>query len=100
MSEVTDQTAQSGNWRSWGGAAFAAIWGIVGALAITPPPRGFLEEASAYSGKLFGMGLVYGLVAAAVAHLLILRGQSRRSKWLAYLIGGLAGGICAAVAHG
>lgn len=91
---------QTGSWRSWGGAAFAAIWGIVGALAITPPPRGFLEEASAYAGKLFGMGLVYGLVAAAAAHLLILRGQSGKAKAMAYLIGGLAGGLCAIFAHG
>ena len=46
------------------------------------------------------MGLVYGLVAAAVAHLLILRGQSRKAKWMAYLVGGLAGGLCAMLAHG
>ncbi len=95
-----NHNTNSGNWRSWGGAAFAAIWGIVGALAITPPARGFLEEASAYSGKLFGMGMVYGLVAAGVAHLLILRGQSRKAKWMAYLVGALAGGICSIVAHG
>lgn len=91
---------QARSWKSWGGAAFAAIWGIVGALAIAPPPRGLLEEASAYSGKLFGMGLVFGLAAAAVAHLLILRGQSGKAKWAAYLTGALAGGICAVIAHG
>ena len=92
--------AAQGGWKPWGAAVFAAVWGSVGALLMEPPARGFLEDAAGYTGKLIGFGMAPGLVAAVVAHLLILRGQSGKAKGLAYLAGALAGGLVALIAHG
>lgn len=83
----------SQGWRSWAAAGFAAVWGAVGALAIPGPERGIMEDAATWSGKLFGTGMAYGLVAAVVAHLLILRGSSGRAKALTYIAGALVGGL-------
>lgn len=97
---VAAPAAAQGGWKPWGAAVFAAAWGGVGALMMEPPARGFMEEAAAYSGKLIGFGMAPGLVAAVVAHLLILRGQSGKAKGLTYLAGALVGGLSALLAHG
>lgn len=100
MSEERVIAAEPQNWRGWAGAGFAALWGAVGGLFIPGPERGIMEDAAAYSGKLFGTGMVYGLLAALVAHLLLLRGTSRKAKTLTYLAGALAGGLAALLAQG
>lgn len=87
-------------WKPWAAAGFAALWGALGALLMQPPARGFMEETAAYSGKLFGFGMAPGLLAAAVAHLLVLRGGSGRAKGLTYLAGALVGGFASVALHG
>lgn len=93
MNEDKVSAPGSQGWRGWAAAGFAAVWGAVGALAIPGPEREIMEDAAAYSGKLFGTGMAYGLVAAAVAHLLLLRGTSGKAKLLTYASGALAGGL-------
>lgn len=99
MTGETPVKSTRGGWRSWAGPLFAAIWGVVGAAYIPAPEKAFMESASAYAGKVFGFGLVFGLVAAVVAHLLIMRGQSRGARIATYVVGALAGGICAAIVN-
>lgn len=99
MSEDKVISPASQGWRGWAAAGFAAVWGAVGALAIPGPERGIMEDAAAYSGKLFGTGMAPGLVAAVVAHLLILRGASGKAKGLTYLAGALVGGLASLFAH-
>lgn len=100
MSEDKVISPASQGWRGWAAAGFAAVWGAVGALAIPGPERGIMEDAAAYSGKLFGTGMAYGLIAAMVAHLLILRGSGRKAKVLTYLAGMVAGGLVAMLLGG
>ena len=100
MNDSPKLATSSSGWRSWGGAVFAAVWGALAALLVPGPERGFMEEAAEYSGKLFGAGVVYGLIAAAIAHVLILRGQSRSAKVTTYLAGALVGGFTAMLVNG
>lgn len=99
MSGETPVKTAKGGWRRWAGPLFAAIWGIVGAAYIPAPEKAFMESAPAYAGKLFGFGLAFGLVAAVVAHLLIMRGQSRNARIATYVVGALAGGLCALIVN-
>lgn len=100
VNEETSGQAPAQGMRGWLAAAFAAIFGAVGALAMPGPERGFMEDAAAFSGKLFGIGMAYGLVAALVAHLLVLRGQGRTAKILTYVAGALVGGVVSLIVHG
>jgi hypothetical protein len=99
MSEERMISAEPHGWRGWAAAAFAALWGAVGALFIPGPERGIMEEASAFAGKLFGTGMAYGVVAALVAHILLLRGASRNAKLLTYAAGALVGGLVSVIAN-
>lgn len=99
MSEDKVISPASEGWRGWAAAGFAAVWGAVGALAIPGPERGIMEDAAAYSGKVFGTGMAYGLIAAVVAHLLILRGRSRKAKAMTYLAGAVVGGVMSLAMH-
>lgn len=85
-------------WRGWAGAGFAALWGAVAALFIPGPERGLMEDSAAFAGKLFGFGLFWGLLAAFIAQMLILRGLGRKAKLLTYLAGAIAGGLAAVIA--
>lgn len=87
-------------WKPWGAAVFAAAWGAAVAILMEPPARGFMEAGPSYTGKLIGFGMAPGLIAAAVAHLLILRGSSGKAKALTYLAGLLAGGVSSLMVHG
>lgn len=100
MAKDTVIGAAPQGWRGWAAAGFAAIWGVLGALLIPGPERGFMEDAATHAGKLFGTGMACGLIAAAVAHVLLLRGQGRNAKVMTYLAGALAGGLVSMIAGG
>lgn len=92
MTDTQRLEAKSPAWKGRLGVLFAALWGVAGPLILPPPAREPLIDADTYAGQLFGYGMVFGLFAAAVAHLLVLRGQPRKVKVLAYVLGALAGG--------
>jgi hypothetical protein len=99
VNDTTPPTPLAG-WKRLVAPLFAAVGGMVGSVLVPSPERAMFEEAAAHAGRLTGSGLMLGVVAAGIAHWLVLRGQSRSLKVWTYLAGGLTGAICANLLHG